>query len=266
MFSQRLSILVCALTFWAGLQMSPAVQVFTTGSPTTYESAPPNEQGFNYTGTVNGSSGVYLGKYNGSYFVLTADHVGGGNFTLGSTSYTLVPSSYTQVQIGVDLGVFAITSADTTPLDALTNLILSSITPLPTTQVNMVGYGGGTKRGGFNTVDSIQPLIYSVGTNNYSETGFITTFDSAEGEAQATVGDSGGGVFRASASGAFELNGIMVVEGTNGSGKPITGSVDVATYRTQILAAAPEPSVSGCLLVGGLLSLGIYQLRKKHSV
>ncbi|HEX8372374.1 MAG TPA: hypothetical protein VF585_06320 [Chthoniobacterales bacterium] len=262
------SLSVAVTTLLLGIKASHAVQVFTTNpaGQDFYESAPPNELGFSYTGTVNSASGVYLGNYNGTYYVLTADHVGGGDFTLGATTYSQVANSYMQIAPGVDLGVFAITATDTTQLDALTNLVLSSGGAVGS-DVNMIGYGGGEKRGGFNTVDSRQPLTYMVNGESYAVQALITDFDSVEGQAQAIGLDSGGGVFRASSSGTFQLDGIMVVEGTRTNGDqtqtPITGSVDIATYRQAILVAIPEASSVGMLLIGGLFAGGVCFFRSK---
>src|SRR5262249_11495973 len=43
--------------------------------------------GWDYVGTIVGGSGVFLGNYAGSYWVLTAGHVGAGTFTLGGMTY-----------------------------------------------------------------------------------------------------------------------------------------------------------------------------------
>jgi len=251
-----------------------AVTVFTTNpaGQSAYETAPPNGTGFSYTGTVNSSSGVYLGNYSGSYYVLTADHVGSPlnsgsfTFTLGSTpsnqiQYNVVAGSYRQVQSGLDLGVFAITSSNTTQLDALTNLVLGTPMLTTATNLNLIGYGGGTKRGGFNTPESDQngELYENVSYDGYNEVVFTTDFDSLEGQAQAIPNDSGGGVFNLG-PGGLELTGIMVAV-DNLANPTITYSVDVNTYRTQILQAVPEPA-SGLLVVSGLLFLGFTSVRR----
>lgn len=49
--------------------------------------------GWDYVGTINGASGVYLG--NG--WVITASHVGASTFTLGATSYSPVANSAVRI-------------------------------------------------------------------------------------------------------------------------------------------------------------------------
>jgi hypothetical protein len=100
---------------------------------------------WNYVGTVNGLSGVFLGDYNGNYWVLTASHVVGSGSSLGNFigyggTYTFVPGS----------GV-VVTNADSTPTDltlfrisagpALSNLTLASSAPIFGSTVTLIGYG-----------------------------------------------------------------------------------------------------------------------------
>jgi hypothetical protein len=94
---------------------------------------------------------------------------------------------------------------------------------------------------------------------------FTTQFDEGEltNEAQAVVGDSGGGVFSYNGS-EWELSGMMVAVGTyenqpNGAESAIYGGqtlvADLSFYRPQILAIIPEPS-SVVLFFGGACLLG----------
>ena len=55
--------------------------------------APIDDPGWNYVGYLNGASGIYLG----SGWVLTASHVGPGNFTLGGISYAPLSNSTVQI-------------------------------------------------------------------------------------------------------------------------------------------------------------------------
>ena len=107
--------------------------------------------GWNNVGTVNGASGIYVG--NG--WVLTADHVGAGNFTLevttpngtasGSTSTTtynwngIAPIRLTNTDgSGVaDLVMFQVTSIPT----GVSNLNVASTSPLAGTAFYNIGYG-----------------------------------------------------------------------------------------------------------------------------
>ncbi len=231
-----------------GLCALQAVTVYPD-NPALSASAAGNGAGWNYVGQINGgASGVYLGNYSGTHYVLTANHVGGGNFTLGGTTYNLVSGSYHQVAPALDLGVFAIHGG--APLDALTQLVLgSSLTT--SSSLNMIGYGGGTKRGGYNTPDSEDFYSY----DGYTEALFITDYDSVPGEAQAIGGDSGGGVFYQNGPN-LELAAIMVVAGTD-SGKQITGSVDVGYYRTEILTRVPEASTVGFWIVAATFAVSV---------
>jgi len=105
-----------------------------------------------------------------------------------------------------------------------------------------------------NTIDD------GSGTTN----AFFTTFNNSAllfpNEAQAGVGDSGGGVFRKTLTGSWELSGTMLAIGTL-DGQPgntavfgdATYAADLSTYRSQILAltSVPEP-VAGTLLLFSL--------------
>lgn len=94
---------------------------------------------------------------------------------------------------------------------------------------------------------------------------YTTQFDEGEllNEAQAVVGDSGGGVFSYNGS-EWELSGMMVAVGTyenqpNGAESAIYGGqtlvADLSFYRPQILAIIPEPS-SLTFLLGSACLLG----------
>src|ERR1019366_9062704 len=78
---------------------------------------------WNYVGTVNGDSGVYLGDYNGGYWVITANHVGLGNITLPNGDYTAISGSGMQIG-GADLFVYQISSNPGLP-----NLTLAATAP-----------------------------------------------------------------------------------------------------------------------------------------
>jgi len=89
------------------LALAPARAVIVSGGDGTQNttspgSTPASSQGWSYVGSVNYSdgslnaSGVYLGEYGGSYWVLTANHVatdGLGSYTLNGTTYGFVTGS-----------------------------------------------------------------------------------------------------------------------------------------------------------------------------
>jgi hypothetical protein len=240
-----------------------------------------NVTGWDYVGSVNGASGVYLGDYGGSYWVLTAGHVGAGDFTLDGVVYSLLGGSAVSLTNSddrtVDLTLFRIA---TDP--GLATLALSSGTPAVGTSVTMIGNGinrgadltqwnvnwdetfvgvyrgykwTGTsaKRWGKNTVSGTA----TNGTTDYLTTAFLQ----ASGSAQATAGDSGGGVFT-TVNGTLTLSGSMGLV-SNFVGQPGSTSVygnqtysaDISVYRTQILdrispAPVPEPGVAALSAVG----------------
>jgi len=232
--------------------------------------------GWDYVGTVNGASGVYLGDYDGNYWVITANHVGGGSFNLGGTTYSMVGGS--GLRIGTtDIYLFRINSDP-----GLTNLTLSSTAPTINSQVTLIGAGRNrdaslttyyidtdTDPDTWSTTDSADRDVIRAGydyasgkTKRWGEdtisgTGtalntemLFTTFGSVAGATQVATGDSGGGVFYQNPSTMnWELTGIISVKSTfNGQPNDTavfgneSGFADLSQYRDQILAAVPEPS------------------------
>lgn len=251
--------------------------------------------GWDYVGTVNGASGIYLGDYGGDYWVLTAGHVGGGTFTLSGNSYGMLAGSAVSLGVDIDLVLFRI-EAD--PGLAMLNLSLS--TPTNGTALTMIGYGVGrepsetrwdtswnetsnpvtgvnrgykwtgfqTKRWGANSV--------SGGGGSLSTQAFSTTFGTGRG--QATSGDSGGGVFLADGTLAGVMLAVSSVVGQPAStsifsspaglstGK--TYSADISAYRSQILdivtpIPVPEPQAWMLVLLGGLLGVVVVRGRRR---
>lgn len=86
-------------------------------------------------GTIGGASGVYLGAFGGGYWVLTAAHVGPGNITLNSVTYTAVSGSGVPIG-GADVFTYRISSDP-----GLSNLALSSVAPPAGANLTMIGYG-----------------------------------------------------------------------------------------------------------------------------
>ena len=255
--------------------------------------------GWNYVGRINGGAGgVYLGEYNGSAWVLTAGHVGAGSFTINDLTYGAVPdSAVTLVNDNgspADLTLFRI---DGDP--GLANLTLVAQTPVMGAPLTMIGYGVGrdasetywdsswaetqepsaykgykwtaasVERWGINTVFATTTVIYS---NGVTTDGFYTRFRALAGSAQATSGDSGGGVFTSSGA----LAGIMIA--VNDFGQPANTSIfggnprsvtyiaDVSAYRTQIfdiIAAAAVPEPGGWMLAA--LGLGMLAARARKA-
>src|SRR5437773_2137455 len=57
------------------------------GDGTQNTTAPGNGAPWDHVGTIGGATGVYLGSFGGGSWVITANHVGVGDFTLGGTTY-----------------------------------------------------------------------------------------------------------------------------------------------------------------------------------
>ncbi len=247
-------------------------------------------EGWDYVGTVGGASGVYLGEYDGAYWVLTANHVGLGNFTLGADTYSYVAGSGKQVG-SLDLYVFKIDVTAGSSLLSLSNLTLSDTSPTVDTPVVLIG-NGGANRGSSLTYWSVNSSIWTETTSNLANASgykysdgrtrswgtnnvagslvsdgtemLYTVFDARNTEGQAAVGDSGGGMFVYNATtGHWELAGLMTEVATYG-GQPSdtvvfgdeTYAVDIASYRDEILTeVVPEPAGCGLFLIGaaGLL-------------
>lgn len=237
--------LILAVLFLCVMPKGRAV-IISSGDGTGNTAAPVGDQGWSYVGTINGASGVYLGGSGGMGWVLTANHVGFGDFvTSDGTRYNAVNSS--GVQIGsIDLYAFQVVVGSGTGLSMLGNLTLSGTAPSDGQMLTMIGYGldrspsrttwyvdttpaswiwstnsftgwdnnfygytelsSNTKRWGTNL---------SAGVTNISGTSMVETLYTtapARGT-QGAIGDSGGGVFSAF-GGGYQLSGIMVEVGT----------------------------------------------------
>ena len=273
---------IISVFFLASFFLSPARAIQMNGSfdttPPTATDIPswntgwgsPGVTGWDYVGQVNGSSSVYLG--NG--WVLTAGHVGMGNFILGGTTYTAVAGSSQGIGTA-DLALFRISTQPTLP-----SLVLPLAPPVPFSQfqsgsmVAMLGYGGGTgETWGFDTVTQINQLVDLNPTYPYVSNDFLTvngTFHdgtaSVTNNSQVVGGDSGGGDFIFNiATQTWELAGINEVtsNGTfNSQDVTFSGMVQLNTYEPQIAAivATPEPVTWG-LFGLGFAALWVYSRR-----
>ncbi len=226
--------------------------------------------GFDYVGEVNGLSATYLGEG----WVLTANHVGPGDFLLDGILHSWIPGTEVQLRTNpsnlADLVMFAVWPAPalaplvirTTPPPVGEFLVMvgcgrdrGSITswdpngPLPAPPDVLDGWnwaGNTTKRWGTNFVTSLTTGLI-LGTVS-----FYTAFDDGTifPEAQATGGDSGGAVYSLDASGT-ELAGIIYAVGPT-PGQPadtalftnLTFIARLDFYRDEIeeVIALPEPT------------------------
>jgi len=215
--------------------------------------------GWDYVGSDNGASAVYLGDG----YVLSAGHVGAGNFILNGNTYDLVAGS-AQSFGTADLSLFKIDTTSTTDhLLTLPTLSLETTAPNIGTSVTMIGYGNSQgETWATNT-------IYETGQDtkltspSFDSTDFYTVDNFSPDGANTTIthngqlvpGDSGGGDFiYNSATGEWQLAGINEVLLEDNTGKIAgSGMVQISAYATEIDAAVPEPPA----WILGLLSLGL---------
>jgi len=242
--------------------------------------APANDPGWLNVGEVGGGSAVYLGRG----WVITAEHVEGNVFTLSDGRSFTASADYnyrvknTGRPAAPDLRMFRLTQDPGLPA-----VSLATTAPTVGTQVMMIGSGtdraamlrgwnlaaagqsvqwtetaplgadvlgyhlvnGSTKRWGLNVVSNNSAYRPSDATQV-----FMTSFD-REGttfEAQATPGDSGGGVFIGS-DGGWLLAGLMITsQPLNGQPEDIvtygsqSAMADMAYYRNDILSMVNRPS------------------------
>lgn len=243
-----------------------AVSIAAGDSANTTE---PTEAEFNFpwnnVGQVNGASGIFLGDINndGHYWVLTASHVAGAlptsvwfNGTGGATLdeyYTVADSFVHLTNTGVsglsgytDMVMFQIDLSGQ-DFSNLVTLTLANTAPTTSDTLYMVGYGGGTKRWGTNHVEGNLLNKKASPTSFGWVKVFQTHYDAGLGgsEAQAIGGDSGGAVFRKNGT-TWELVGMMDL-----ASETDTYSMDIASYRNNILAAAiPEPGTYALVMLG----------------
>jgi hypothetical protein len=247
----------CAALCFCAL-VAHAVEVNSTTNTTNSGSA-----AWNYVGTLNGASGVFLGNYGGSGWVLTAAHVGAGSFTLGGTTYSSTGTTFSNFfhnGLQADLTLFQISGTPN-----LTNLSLAH--PASGSAVQMIGFGSGVESWGNNTIYGY--TNYTLSGPPYGGPGVVTL---ASGGGQGAGGDSGGGLFY-ELGGSWYLTGILSGTGNltdNNSNNLGAGtiSVDLVVYASQITAdlnsvgAIPEPAT--CAVISGLGALlGVVVQRRR---
>lgn len=289
----RFSVIKLLAVLLLGVGLAPVHAVLlgkTDGTGNT--TAPADDPGWDRVGTVNGSTGVYLGNN----FVLSARHVDAGAFTLGATTYSVdpffIPQSF-QTQSGpdqfADLVIFRILNG---PVMSMLPIYGGSGEAGLTgtyvgygldrgTEVTGQGWLWGsthTKRWGQNIIDGFT-IVNSGGT--FYE-GLVSDFDKvgfggsglAE-EAHAATGDSGGALFLKDA-GVWKLAGIMTAVTQDGRSFYDTDpglpgnqlpdklvSVRLSAYDNWILATIPEPK-AGVLMVFGLAAVAFRLLTRNR--
>lgn len=272
----RLAMLIsrrccAAVLLVVGALVAPAgAVVIATGSDTPNLLPPGNDPGWDNVGRVGNASGVYLGNR----WVITANHVNGGSLRLsdGREFAATVGTSARLPAVGAsqnpDLRIFRLAEDPGLP-----SLSIATAAPSVGEKVMMIGAGvdratqlhgwqpslfqwnevplrnatflgfsllsTSHMRWGLNYVDSASTLR----ADQTFE--FSTSFDrpSVPFEAQAVLGDSGGGVFHLN-DGAWELAGLMLTVqllGNQPGGTVVFGDRtfvgDLAQYRTLIMTA-----------------------------
>ena len=278
--------IVVILGTFAPVGAAWAVEIDSSGD---FQNVTPSVPGEAYVGQVNGASGVYLGDG----WVLTAAHVGAGNFLLNSLTYDEVAGSAVQLTTfgstvegtveptePADLTLFRVSGAPTLP--SLPALTLATAPPIAYgtslgggafsngSSVVIIGYGEGhgetygidhVTRTNFQ-VDLTDPhptyvsydFVTDDGTGNTFPTGTFTN------SAQLVSGDSGGGDFiQNPVTGVYELAGINEVEFLDNSNNLVgSGFVQLSdSYTEQIeeITGIPEPRAWAMMLSSVLLLL-----------
>lgn len=212
----------------------------------------PSITGWDYVGQVGGASGVYLGNN----WVITAAHVGVGNFTVAGVTYSYVPGTATTISNAdgtADLVLFQIATAPVLP-----SLTIRSGDPAVETAfvsgstVVLIGFGGGQgKSWGANVVTGKNE---NIDVGGRITTTFYTRFGSINygthtinNRAMLVGGDSGGAAFiYNSSTGKWELAGLNEAVGTDTGGNSYSFMTQLNVYAAQINAitavtAVPEP-------------------------
>jgi hypothetical protein len=251
----------------------------------------PGITGWKYVGIIGSASGVYLG--NG--WVLTAGHVGYGNFTLNGTVYAAISGSGQYIapdastQTSADLYVFQIKSPPSLP-----PLIISAHPPVAFSSsqagssVAILGYGGSAPNlsWGLNTVTEINVSVdLTQGSPSYPfiSNDFLTD-DGAVNRGSSSItnnftlygGDSGGADFIFNATtGKWELAGINEITGSysnysgtyDGNGY-FSGMVQLSTYASQINAIVnPAPTDTPTMPLPALLVMAcLLLMAASHSL
>jgi len=223
--------------------------------------------GWSYVGKVGDGGGIYLGNN----WVITAGHVGAGNFVLTSGTYDAVPGSaqgITNSTGTADLTLFQIATAPDLPA-----LTISSSAPValsassPGDMVAMIGYGGGGESWGLNTVtaNDVDATVegYSFESTDF-ETAYGTTTvgsNSATNDAVLISGDSGGGDFIYNDfTDSWDLAGFN--EGVDLTTHD-SYMVQLNAYEPQIQSIISVPEPGGLVPAGLTLALWLVSRRRR---
>lgn len=253
--------------------------------------APADDPGWNNVGAIWVGGGVYLS--NG--WVLTASHIGvGGGFTLGGTTYGVVPGSAQQLTNNGAAGKSALTDLLLFQIDGrpvVSPVTIASVGPAVGDVVTMIGRGRnqnptetywsvntaaspwvwdelssgvGANAVGFKT-NAAQDKTW--GDNTIAGEGWVnigvdvqslhTTFDLGAGgnEGQVVYGDSGGGLF-VKQSGNWNLAGIIIAQEVYSGQPSLTAVIGNVSYFADLSYYAPQINLVVVPEPGGGASLG----------
>lgn len=256
-----------ALIAAALLSGAPARALVVQADPDGPRHAPGRGTGFDHVGHIRGTSGVYVG----GGWVLTAAHVGAGDFWLDGVRYPAVPDSWVRLRGEVDAGPPDLGLFRVEPAPQLPRLEIARRRPKLADAVLLVGCGLGRGepfawegragwrwappavcRWGRNQVAAVSLEMQEPGVATRA---FATLFSDGEPEeAQAAVGDSGGAAFVPGRQ-AWVLAGIMISV-RSFPRQPAQTSVignathlaDLSHYRAEIRAAMglePDEEAAG---------------------
>jgi hypothetical protein len=268
--------ILCAAALLAATPEAAAVVISPTFQAPNIQQ-PANDPGWLNVGRVDGGSAVYLGNR----WVITANHVDEGDLRLSdgrvlaeapgssirlTNTGTSAAPDLRMFRLQDDPGLPAMNLASVAPVSGSQVMMIGAgvnrapellgwrssggqWTELPLPEANIAGYrvgSGNTMRWGLNTISansSASPvpgtLVFQTTFDKYGLT-FLSQAETTF-EAQATTGDSGGGVFYESDSG-WQLAGLMIST-TSLPGQPSgtivygnrTNIADLASYRQQIV-------------------------------
>ena len=273
------------IVFFGSVLAASAVLVDNT--TTLNETAPANGAPWGTVGYINGASGVYL--QNG--WVITAQHVVGSSTSVSinfnGNSFSSIGAITTLTNPDSSASDVVLFNIGTTPAGA-SNLGVTSTRPRTNAQLTMIGegshrsgslttinYTGGTANGylwdevtgtkawgtNYSQLSNLSSDVTAQAPGHNAFQAFYTGFtaDGFSNTAQATLGDSGGGVFVKNGSTwqlAGTMNAIAGYSGQTGSTSAngdATYIADMAAYSSQIdpiiAGAVPEPSSIALLLL-----------------
>lgn len=292
-YGSFVKLALCCLISLAAIRGAGAVEIDSQGD---YQVTTSSTPGADYVGQIGGPQGA-AGTYLGDGYVLTAAHIGPGDFMLDGVSYTPVAGSsqsfttYGATVNGVfyptataDLTLFQITG---NPLPSLPPLTIAPVTPSPYisgvsngTAVVMIGYGDSANVQSYgidqvtepdqtvNLYDGQTPPTY-ISYDFVTDDGTFTGSSTFTNNAQLIPGDSGGGDFIVLPGGGLELAGINEVYFTDvTNGPPVaSGMVDLSYYADQIdaITGIPEPS-AWLLALGGLAAIFLASFQRRTRI